>query len=168
MGRLDFDTEGLLLLTNDGELAHGLTHPSSQTPKVYQVKIEGLPKLEVLEALQTGVLLEDGPAQASEVFMVNPGQRVSKRNTWLQLTVTEGRNRLVRRMLEQVGHPVMRLRRVGFSSLTLTEALRPGQWRDLKADEVRKLKKYAQGAIEKRERALAAQQARDEEWGYEF
>jgi pseudouridine synthase len=168
VGRLDFDTEGLLLLTNDGELAHGLTHPSSQTPKIYQVKVEGLPKLEVLEALQQGVLLEDGPAQAKDIFMVNPGHRVSRRNTWLQLTVTEGRNRLIRRMLEHVNHPVMRLRRVGFANLELTEALRPGQWRDLKADEVRKLKKLAQSAIAKRERALEAQRAEEQGWDYEF
>jgi 23S rRNA pseudouridine2605 synthase len=168
VGRLDFDTEGLLLLTNDGELAHGLTHPSSQTPKVYQVKVEGNPSLETLEQLQMGVLLEDGPATATEVFMVNPGHRVSKRNTWLQLTVTEGRNRMIRRMMEQVGHPVMRLRRVGFASLELTDALRPGAWRNLKADEVKKLKKSAQAAIAKRKKSQEQSEAQLDEWGFEF
>jgi len=168
VGRLDFDTEGLLLLTNDGELAHGLTHPSSQTPKVYQVKVEGNPTLETLEQLQLGVLLEDGPAKATDIFMVNPGHRVSRRNTWLQMTVTEGRNRLIRRMMEQVGHPVLRLRRVGFASLELTDALKPGAWRNLKADEVRKLKKTAQSAIAKRQRALEEKHAEQSGWDFEF
>ncbi len=169
VGRLDFDTEGLLFLTNDGDLAHALMHPSSEAPKVYQVKVEGLPTLETLERLHTGVLLEDGPAQASEVFMINPGKRVSQRNTWLQITVTEGRNRLIRRMMEQVGHPVQRLRRVGFGNLELTEALRPGQWRHLTSDELRKLKNLARDATERRRAQRAEEEdERGEGWGYGF
>ena len=167
VGRLDFDTEGLLLLTNDGELTHALTHPSGQTPKTYQVKVQGNPTLQVLESLQMGVLLEDGPAQASDVFIVTPGERVSDKNTWLELTVTEGRNRLVRRMLEQVGHAVLRLRRVNFASLKLTSRLRPGQWRDLNADEVRKLKAAAKTALTKRSRQHEAENEQ-EAWEYEF
>lgn len=171
VGRLDFDTEGLLLLTNDGELTNALTHPSGETPKTYQAKVTGNPSLEVLEALQTGVLLEDGPAQVSEVFMVNPGRQVSARNTWLEMTVTEGRYRLIRRMLEQVGHPVLRLRRVRFANLELTARLRAGQWRDLSADELRKLKNSAKAALSKRARAKAQAQEEsggDGGWEYEF
>ena len=107
VGRLDFDTEGLMLLTNDGDMCNALIHPSGQTPKTYQVKVQGNPSLETLEALQQGVLLEDGPAHVTEVFMITPGRQVSARNTWLEVTVTEGRNRMIRRMMEQVGHRVL-------------------------------------------------------------
>ena len=168
VGRLDFDTEGLLLLTNDGEVASGLTHPSGETPKTYQVKVTGAPSLATLEALQLGVLLEDGPAKVTEVFMITPGRQVSKRNTWLELTVTEGRNRLIRRMLEQVGHPVLRLRRVRFAGLELTHQLRPGQWRNLKGDEVRKLKTLARAANAKRKRLKEQRSGHQDEWGFEF
>ena len=167
IGRLDFDTEGLLLLTNDGALSNGLTHPSGDTPKTYQVKVNGTPSLATLENLQVGVLLEDGPAKVKDVFMVHPGKQVSQRNTWLELTVTEGRNRLIRRIMEQVGHPVLRLRRVKFANLELTARLRPGQWRDLKADEVRKLKTVARLAEGKRA-ASQVQRTEQEDWDFEF
>jgi pseudouridine synthase len=168
VGRLDFDTEGLLLLTNDGELTNALTHPSGETPKTYQVKVNGNPSLEVLEALQIGVLLEDGPAKVSEVFMVNPGRQVSAHNTWLELTVTEGRYRLIRRMLEQVGHSVLRLRRVRFANLELTARLRPGQWRNLNGEEVRKLKAVAKAALKRRSRSQREDQSPEGGWEYEF
>ena len=167
VGRLDFDTEGLLLLTNDGDVASALTHPMGEIPKTYQVKVVGIPSLQTLEALQTGVLLEDGPAQVSEVFMIHPGKQVSKRNTWLEMTVTEGRNRLIRRMLEQVGHPVLRLRRIRFAHLELKATLRSGQWRDLKAEEVRKLKNLAKQAKQKRKK-FRDQQSEQEDWDFDF
>ena len=167
VGRLDFDTEGLLLLTNDGELASALTHPIGEIPKTYQVKVVGIPSLSTLEALQTGVLLEDGPAQVNDVFMIHPGKQVSKRNTWLEMTVTEGRNRLIRRLLEQVGHPVLRLRRIRFAHLELNARLKAGQWKDLKADEIRKLKNLAKQSQQKRQKFKAQQQA-DDDWGFGF
>lgn len=167
VGRLDFDTEGLMLLTNDGELCNALIHPSGQTPKTYQVKVVGNPTLETLESLQTGVLLEDGPAQLTDVFMVTPGRQVSARNTWLEVTVTEGRNRMIRRMMEQVGHPVLRLRRTRFAHLELTPRLKTGQWRDLNAEELRKLKAAAKAALAKRSQALESMHT-DRQWEFEF
>jgi 23S rRNA pseudouridine2605 synthase len=167
VGRLDFDTEGLLLLTNDGDLASALTHPVGEIPKTYQVKVVGVPSLATLEALQIGVLLEDGPAKVSDVFMIHPGKQVSKRNTWLEMTVTEGRNRLIRRLLEQVGHPVLRLRRIRFAHLELNARLRTGQWRDLRADDVRKLKNLAKIAQQKRNRFKHKQQD-DTDFDFDF
>ena len=166
VGRLDFDTEGLMLLTNDGDLTNALIHPSGETPKTYQVKVNGNPSLETLERLQMGVLLEDGSAKVTEVFMVTPGQQVSNKNTWLEVTVTEGRNRLIRRMMEQVGHHVQRLRRIRFANLELTARLKPGQWRDLNAEEIRKLKNVAKAAQTKRAQFQASHQAQD--WEFEF
>ena len=166
IGRLDFDTEGLLLLTNDGEMAHALMHPASEVPKTYQVKINGNPTLATLEALQTGILLEDGPAQAREVFMSHPGHKVSSKNTWLEMTVTEGRNRLIRRMLEFVKHPVLRLRRVRFAHLELTKKLRPGQWRNLSSEEVRKLKALVRVSQAKQNRFK--EQNQEDEWSFDF
>ena len=166
VGRLDFDTEGLMLLTNDGDLTNALIHPSGETPKTYQVKVNGNPSLETLEALQMGILLEDGPAKVTEVFIVTPGKQVSARNTWLEMTVTEGRNRLIRRMLKQVGHSVQRLRRIRFANLELTSRLRAGQWRDLNADEIRKLKNVAKAANTKRAEFQA--QNNEQTWDYEF
>jgi 23S rRNA pseudouridine2605 synthase len=166
VGRLDFDTEGLMLLTNDGDLTNALIHPSGETPKTYQVKVSGNPKLATLEALQMGVLLEDGPAQVTDVFIVTPGHQVSPRNTWLEVTVTEGRNRLIRRMMKQVGHTVQRLRRIRFANLELTSKLRAGQWRNLNADEIRKLKNVAKAANTKRSQLQS--QGKEPHWDYEF
>ena len=119
-----------------------------------------------LERLQMGVLLEDGMAKVTEVFMVTPGQQVSAKNTWLEITVTEGRNRLIRRMMEQVGHQVQRLRRIRFANLELTARLKQGQWRDLSADEVRKLKNVAKAAQSKRAQFQAAHEQQN--WDFEF
>ena len=106
--------------------------------------------------------------KVSEVFMVNPGRQVSAHNTWLELTVTEGRYRLIRRMLEQVGHPVLRLRRVRFANLELTARLRPGQWRNLNGEEVRKLKAVAKAALKRRARSQREDQSQEGGWEYEF
>ena len=163
VGRLDFDTEGLLLLTNDGGLAHALTHPSGEVKKTYQVKISGIPSLESLEQLQTGVMLEDGPAQVSDVFMIQPGRQVSARNTWLEMTVTEGRNRLIRRMMEQMGYQVLRLRRTRFASLELPISLKPGQWMNLNKESVRKLEVLAKAAEVRRQRFQKKQQEQNED-----
>ncbi len=135
VGRLDFDSEGLLLLTNDGELQHQLTHPSSEVSKIYHVKIKGLIDKKKLTELLEGVSLEDGPARAvsAQIIKQNP------HNCWLEIAVTEGRNRIVRRLCEAVGHTVLRLVRVAIGSLAV-DGIEPGKYRVLTATEVANLK----------------------------
>jgi 23S rRNA pseudouridine2605 synthase len=137
VGRLDADTEGLILLTNDGELAHRLTHPSFGVEKEYLVEVEGRATRGVLRRLREGVDLEDGrtaPARASLV-----GDRL------LRVTIHEGRKRQVRRMCDAVGLPVRRLVRVRIGPIT-DRRLAPGQWRSLEQEEVRALERAAAGA----------------------
>jgi 23S rRNA pseudouridine2605 synthase len=135
VGRLDFDAEGALLLTNDGDLAHKLTHPKFHVPKTYLAKVKGRPKDPDLDRLRRGIYLEDGPTKAAHVEVVEE----AKKNTWVEITVTEGRNRLVKRMFWRIGHPVLKLVRSHFGSLT-TEGLRPGQSRTLSKKELALLK----------------------------
>jgi 23S rRNA pseudouridine2605 synthase len=130
VGRLDLDTEGLLLLTNDGELAHRLTHPSFGVDKEYLAEVEGRPSRGALRRLREGVELEDGPTAPAQVSLVEP--------TVLRITIHEGRNRQVRRMCEAVGHPVRRLVRTRIGPLA-ERRLAPGEWRELSPDEVRAL-----------------------------
>lgn len=132
VGRLDRDTEGLLLLTNDGDVAHALLHPSNQIEREYHVRVEGEPGDRELEILKRGVDLEDGVARAREVRRKGPGA--------LRMILTEGRKREVRRMLLAVGHPVVALRRVRFGPLRLGD-LAPGQMRALTEPEILALKK---------------------------
>jgi 23S rRNA pseudouridine2605 synthase len=137
VGRLDAETEGLLLLTNDGELAHRLTHPSFGVEKEYLAEVDGRPTRGALRRLREGVDLEDGrtaPARASLV-----GDRL------LRITVHEGRKRQVRRMCEAVGLPVRRLVRVRIGPIT-DRRLAPGEWRALRQDEVRALERAATGS----------------------
>ena len=135
VGRLDADSEGLLLLTNDGGLTHRLTHPSFGVPKEYLAHVEGRPSRGALRRLRDGVELDDGAAQAVAVSLPEPSV--------IRIVVHEGRNRLVRRMCEAVGHPVIRLVRTRIGPLA-DRSLPPGQWRVLKPSEVRKLER--QGA----------------------
>ena len=131
VGRLDVDTTGVLLLTNDGELAHRLAHPRYGVEKTYVVEVEGEPTDAALQQLERGVELDDGvtaPAKA---------RRVTK-NT-LELTIHEGRNRQVKRMLEAVGHPVTRLHRSAYAGLEVG-GLEPGAWRELEPSEVDRLR----------------------------
>jgi 23S rRNA pseudouridine2605 synthase len=127
VGRLDADTTGALLLTNDGELAHRLAHPRYEVEKVYEAEVEGDPSDEVLRRLAEGVELEDGLTAPARVRRLGP--------SLVELSIHEGRNRQVRRMLEAVGHPVRRLHRSRYAGLTLTE-LEPGEWRELRASEL--------------------------------
>jgi 23S rRNA pseudouridine2605 synthase len=150
VGRLDGDTEGLLLLTNDGQLSNLLTHPVGEVPKTYHVKVSGRPSLMDLEKLQQGVLLDDGMAKVDNLFYIQPGRQISESNTWLEITISEGRNRLIRRMMEKIGHNVIRLRRVKFANLELDHRLKHGEWRHLKADEVKKLKNLGIQAEQKK------------------
>ena len=130
VGRLDADTTGALLLTNDGPLAHRLAHPRYGVEKVYEVDVEGRPGDAALQALAKGVELEDGLTAPATARRLAPSR--------LELTLHEGRNRQVKRMLEAVGHPVLRLHRSRYAGLTL-EGLEPGAWRELEPSEVKRL-----------------------------
>jgi pseudouridine synthase len=127
VGRLDLETTGVLLLTNDGELAHGLMHPSHEVEKVYEAEVRGRPGPEALERLRRGVDLDDGPTAPAGVRELGPGR--------IELRIHEGRNRQVRRMCEAVGHPVVRLHRSVYAGLTVGD-LAPGGWRELRSEEV--------------------------------
>ena len=134
VGRLDWDTEGLLLLTNDGDLAHGLTHPGRGVPKTYLAEVTGVPGRAALRRLREGVELDDGRTAPA-------GARLAQRmptGAALEIVIHEGRNRQVRRMCEAVGHPVRRLVRTGFGPLR-ERRLAPGQWRPLRPTEIRAL-----------------------------
>ena len=130
VGRLDADTEGLLLLTNDGELTHRLTHTSFGVEKEYLASVEGDPSPAVLRTLREGVELDDGLTAPAKAVRVSDGL--------IRLTIHEGRNRQVRRMCEAVGHPVTRLVRSRIGSLA-DRKLKPGEWREVTPDEVRAL-----------------------------
>lgn len=134
VGRLDAETEGLLLLTNDGEVTHRLTHPSYGVEKEYLAHVEGTPSRGALRNLREGVELEDGITAPATAAMVSPGV--------VRLVIHEGRNRQVRRMCEAVGHPVVRLVRTRIGPLVDTK-LGPGEWRPLRQDEVRALERAA-------------------------
>jgi 23S rRNA pseudouridine2605 synthase len=134
VGRLDLDTEGLLLLTNDGELANRVAHPSRGVEKEYVAHVEGRPTRATLRRLREGVELDDGLTAPARVAMPAPGV--------VRLVIHEGRNRQVRRMLEAVGHPVVRLVRTRIGPIT-DRRLRPGAWRALTTDEVHALERAA-------------------------
>jgi 23S rRNA pseudouridine2605 synthase len=131
VGRLDAETTGALLLTNDGELAHRLAHPRYEVDKVYVAEVWGQPTDGVLRKLAEGVQLEDGRTAPAEVRRID--------GATIELTLHEGRNRQVRRMLEAVGHRVRRLHRSRYGPLTL-EGLEPGAWRELEPSEVERLR----------------------------
>lgn len=139
VGRLDFKTEGLLLLTNDGELCNRLCHPQYKLPRHYQVLIGGKLTSEQIKQIRKGIELEDGKVRCEIVpaYGVNLGK---SKGSWYFITVFEGRNRLVRRIFEHFDHKVIRLIRYGFGSLRLSEALNPGDYRQLSSQEIRFLK----------------------------
>ena len=135
VGRLDFATEGLLILTNQGDVAERLLHPRYQVEREYRVWVAEAPSAGTLRRLTSGVDLEDGPARATRITVEG---RSDRDGIPMSLVVTEGRNREVRRLLEAVGHPVRRLRRVRFGPIHLGNLTR-GEWRDLTEEEVRAL-----------------------------
>lgn len=137
VGRLDLNTSGALLITNDGELAHRLMHPSYRVPKVYEALVEGRVSAAGIRALRDGVELDDGPTHPAKV---DRADRMHPGGTWLTLEIHEGRNRQVRRMCEAVGHRVLRLHRSRYGPLTLGRMAR-GQWRELTPQELTKLAK---------------------------
>ncbi|MFH1262384.1 MAG: pseudouridine synthase [Pseudomonadota bacterium] len=134
IGRLDYDTEGVLLFTNDGDLAHQLAHPKFEVKKTYMVKVKGRPAAEVLLKLRRGVRPEDGIAKPIELEF----DRATRQNSWYRMVVAEGRNRLVKRMWMRVGHPVAKLIRVNFAGITLGD-LKVGELRPLKPTEIQRL-----------------------------
>ncbi len=135
VGRLDYDSEGLLLMTNDGDLAHSVLHPSKKIPKIYLVKAQGIIDEAVMEKLRRGVRLEDGLTAPAKVKRI----RQTGNNTWVEMIIYEGKKRQIRRMLESVCHSVIKLRRIGVDGLKLGD-LKPGDIRRLTIEEIKRLK----------------------------
>lgn len=135
VGRLDMDTEGLLLLTNDGEMTYALTHPKYEIGKTYIALVKGVPDQDKLKRFQKGLRLADGMTAPAKVRLL----KKQGSNAQLEITIYEGRNRQVRRMCETIGHPVLELKRVSMGFLTL-EGLETGKFRMLKKNEAAKLK----------------------------
>ncbi|MWV44756.1 pseudouridine synthase [Paenibacillus sp. HJL G12] len=140
VGRLDYDTEGLLLLTNDGEFANMLTHPKHHVPKTYLATVEGIPHGSELDKLRAGIKLDDGMTYPAEVEYKDID--TEKNEAVITITIHEGRNRQVRRMFEAISHKVIRLKRISFGDLLL-QNLKRGLYRHLSADEVEALKNMA-------------------------
>jgi 23S rRNA pseudouridine2605 synthase len=135
VGRLDFDAEGLLLLTNDGDLAYRLAHPRYQVPKIYEARVQGQFTREAADRIQGGIVLDDGATGRAEVSILG----FVSDSTRIRLTLTEGRKHEVKQLCKKVGHPVTHLRRVEFAGLNV-RSLKPGQWRYLTPSEVDQLR----------------------------
>jgi len=142
VGRLDYDTEGLLILTNNGELAQHLEHPRYGIPKTYQAKVKGMPAADALQRLRSGITLDGRRTRPARVKKIG----TTGKNTWLEITIKEGRNRQIRRMCWAVGHPVLKLKRICFGPIRLGN-LKPGFYRDLTPAEAKKLQKYFDQAV---------------------
>ena len=140
VGRLDFDTEGLLFCTNDGDLANQLMHPRYHVRKVYHVKVKGIPDDRIIKRLRDGVMLDGRRTLPARVSFI----KKSARNSWLRMTIFEGKNRQIKRMFDKFGFTVLKLRRVSLGPLSLGQLPR-GAWRKLQPEEVRKLKEYITG-----------------------
>ncbi|PLR99793.1 23S rRNA pseudouridine(2605) synthase RluB [Bacillus sp. T33-2] len=140
IGRLDYDTSGLLLLTNDGEFANLLMHPSNEIEKVYVAKTKGIPSKEKLRSLERGIRLEDGKTAPARTKLVSLDKK--KQTAIIEITIHEGRNRQVRRMFEAIGHPVSKLKRERYGFLTL-QGLNTGEIRELTPHEVKQLRALA-------------------------
>jgi 23S rRNA pseudouridine2605 synthase len=134
VGRLDYDSEGLLLLTNDGDFANRVQHPRFQVSKTYLAKIKGNVGKKDLDSMKQGTRLEDGDFRPLTVFV----DKRNKKSCWLRLTISEGRNRVIRRYFETMGYPVMRLIRIAIGDIE-TGTLKQGKYRYLKTKEIRKL-----------------------------
>ena len=143
VGRLDYDTEGLLLLTNDGDLAHALMHPSYEVPKTYLAKVKGVLTDEEIKKLEKGVPLPDGKTAPCRIKKI----RKTHENSWLEVTLHEGKKRQVRRMLESAGHSVLKLKRIRYAFLELAGLL-PGQYRYLIPPEVKRLKSLTRSSAQ--------------------
>ena len=142
VGRLDYESEGLLILTSDGELAERLMHPSHGVAREYQARVRGVPDRHTLERLENGVVLDGRKTSPAEVTLDRVLEAQSGEDAVLSIVLREGRNRQVRRMCEAVGHPVQTLKRTRIGPLS-DRRLKPGDWRDLTETEVRSLKDRA-------------------------
>ncbi len=140
VGRLDKDTTGLLLFTDDGDLTYRCLHPSRHVPKTYRVTVARVPNEQALRQLRQGVELDDGPTAPAEVWLKRAGPGGAE----VEITIHEGRNRQVRRMFRAVGHPVQALERIAMGSLRLGD-LPQGEWRELTGEEVQALKEACGG-----------------------
>ncbi|RFU67798.1 rRNA pseudouridine synthase [Peribacillus saganii] len=140
VGRLDYDTSGLLILTNDGEFANVLMHPKHEVDKVYVAKVKGIPLRESLKKLDRGIKLEDGMTAPARTRVISVDKK--KQTSIVEITIHEGRNRQVRRMFEAIGHPVMKLKRERYGFLTL-QGLSVGDSRELTPHEVKQLRALA-------------------------
>jgi 23S rRNA pseudouridine2605 synthase len=138
IGRLDYNTEGGLLFTNDGDLMQGLLHPSRHVTKIYHAKLRGKVTVEDMERLRKGIVLKSGKTKPAEALVLGE----TESNTWIELRLTEGRTHQVRDMADAIGHPVVKLTRVAFAGLTV-EGLRPGENRQLTVAEIEELRKLA-------------------------
>lgn len=138
VGRLDYDTTGLLLLTNDGALANQLTHPKYEVEKTYIAKVQGIPTNDELKLLRKGVKVEGKLTAPAKSKLVSSDQ--AKKTAIVSLTIHEGKNHQVKKMLQAIGHPVMKLKRENYAFLTL-KGVQPGEFRDLNPEEVKQLKK---------------------------
>ena len=136
VGRLDYDSEGLLLLTNDGNFTYAVLHPSKKIPKTYLVKVREVLEDDEIEKLRKGIRLEDGVTAPAKVKRI----RKTEHNSWLEITLHEGKKRQIRRMLDKVGHPVLKLKRIRINGIELGN-LESGKYRYLMPDEVDKIKK---------------------------
>lgn len=134
VGRLDYDSEGLIILTNDGDFAQAILHPSKKIPKTYLVKIKGLLEEEDMEKLRRGVKLDRAITAPAKVKRL----RKTENNSWIEMTIYEGKKRQIRRMLEMTGHPVMRLMRIRINGLEMGN-LKPGASRHISPEELRKM-----------------------------
>jgi 23S rRNA pseudouridine2605 synthase len=144
VGRLDVNTAGVLLFTNDGELAHRLMHPSSEVQREYLVRLRGSPSADVLERLRRGVELEDGPANFDRI----EAESTEGSHTWIRVCLHEGRNREVRRLFEHEGFEVSRLTRIRYGSIDLPRDLRGGAFKPLDSSEIAELSRLAVGRPE--------------------
>ncbi len=158
VGRLDYQSEGLLLMTNDGELANLLTKASSKVEKTYLVKISGKPSETAIEQLRAGIMIDRGRKGAYEGRVMTQPADIrlvrSADNPWYEVTLTEGRNRQIRKLFEEIGHFVEKIRRVGYGPLVLD--VPPGEVRELTAEEVLALQRAARGIGPKRLESLKA------------
>jgi len=142
VGRLDYDSEGALLLTNDGDFSNKLIHPSFSVPKKYLVKVKDVPDEKDLKKLEKGVYLPDGKTLPAKARFI----RKTEENSWIEITVTEGRNRLIKRMCMAIGHPVSKLKRIEFAGMGLGN-LKIGEWRYLTEKEVERVLAEKVGGI---------------------
>ncbi len=136
VGRLDYLSEGLLILTNDGDLANAILQPKSKIPKTYRVKIDGFLEDKDIQKLEKGIRLDDGMTAPAKLKII----RTLKANSWADITIHEGKKRQVRRMFDRIGHSVIKLIRIKINGFQLG-SLKPGEYRYLTPDEVEKLKK---------------------------